>query len=246
MSFLARIGRLFKGFFSLFVDDMERRNPKLVLQELQDRLREAQMRFNTTTAQILAREKVAKKKLVDEQAKLEEVRRLIQAAKRQNDRELALQLLIQEENQLAATEASEKTYNAIRAEAEAARKEFEAFQADVYQQMQRIESLKNQADLKVLKEQMNELRSQYQTEAGAGAIKADLGRVEQQITEGLAEAEAVAELGANNIDTRMRQLKADAARSRAEDRLKQLFGEEEAAPATEEGAGRAVREKAKE
>lgn len=243
MGFFDRLGNVIRGFLSLFVEGLERRNPQAVLQDLQDKLKQAQIRFNTTTAKILAREKVAKQKLLDEERKLEEIRGMIREAKRQNDRDLALQLLVQEESQADSVASLQKQYEAIRAEAETARKDFENFQADAFQQMNRLQSLKNQADLKGLKDQMNELRSEYQTASGAGAIKARMDEVEGQIREGLAEAEAVTELGKANIETRMRDLKAGAARSRAEQRLKELFGESEE-PATE--GGRTVREKAPE
>jgi phage shock protein A len=240
MGFFERLGRLIRGFFSLFIGGLEEKNPKLMLEDLKNQLNAAKVRYNTTTANIIAREKVAAAKLKQAEKELEECRRMIQEAKRQNDRELALQLLIQEENLEAALATTQQAYDAIKAEADNARKEFENFQAEMYQKMSQIEQLKTQADLADLKREMNTLRSNYATEGGAGKINEGLKQAEELIQGKLAKEEAVSELGKNSIDSRMRDLKASAAKSRAQDKLAALFGD---APASTEEEGRIVKEK---
>jgi len=239
MGIFARLSRLVRGFFSLFVSGLEEKNPKAMLEDLKNQLNEAKVRYNTTTANIIAREKVAAAKVKSAQKELDECRRLIQEAKRQNNREMALQLLIQEENLLATFQTTEAAYNAIKLEADNARKEFENFQAEMFQKMSQIEQLKTQADLADLKKDMNQLRSNYATENGAGRINEGMKQAEEIIQGRLAKEEAISELGKNSIDSQMRDLKASAAKSRAEDKLAALFGD---APVTEED-GRMVKEK---
>jgi phage shock protein A len=239
MSFFQRVARLIRGFFSLFISGVEEKNPKAMLEDLKNQLNEAKIRYNTTTANIIAREKVALAKLKNAQKELEECQRLIQEAKKQGNRELALQLLIQEENLQATLQTTQAAYEAIRAEADAARREFENFQAEMFQKMSQIEQLKAQADLAELKKEMNVLRSNYATEGGAGAINEGLKQAEEIITGRLAKEEAISELGKNSIDAQMRDLKANAARSRAEAKLAALFGDEPA----QADEGRVVKEK---
>lgn len=239
MGFFARLGRLIRGFFSLFIGGLEEKNPKAMLEDLKNQLNAAKVRYNTTTANIIAREKVAAAKLKSAEKELEDCRRLIQEAKRQNDRELALQLLIQEEHLEAAYNTALEAYNAIKAEADHARQEFENFQAEMFQKMSQIEQLKVQADLADLKREMNTLRSNFATESGAGQINEGLRQAEELIQSKLAKEEAIAELGKNSIDARMRNLKASAAKSRAEEKLRALFGDE---PAQTEENGRVVKE----
>lgn len=241
MGFFERIGRLIRGFFSLFVGGLEEKNPKAMLEDLKNQLNAAKVRYNTTTANIIAREKVAAAKLKSAQKELDDCRRLIQEAKRQNDRELALQLLIQEEHLEAAMQTAQAAYDSIKAEADNARREFENFQAEMFQKMSQIEQLKVQADLADLKKEMNTLRSNYATENGAGRINEGLKQAEEMIQGKLAKEEAVAELGKNTIDQRMRDLRTSAAKSRAEEKLAALFGDE---PARTEEEGRVVKEKA--
>ena len=240
MGFFARLGRLIRGFFSLFVGGLEEKNPKAMLEDLKNQLNAAKVRYNTTTANIIAREKVAAAKLKSAEKELEECRRLIQEAKRQNDRELALQLLIQEEHLEAAYNTALEAYNSIKAEADNARQEFENFQAEMFQKMSQIEQLKVQSDLADLKKEMNTLRSNFATESGAGKINEGLKQAEELIQGKLAKEEAIAELGKNSIDARMRNLKTSAAKSRAEEKLAALFGD---APARTEDEGRIVKEK---
>jgi len=240
MGFFARLGRLIRGFFSLFVGGLEEKNPKAMLEDLKNQLNAAKVRYNTTTANIIAREKVAAAKLKSAEKELEECRRLIQEAKRQNDRELALQLLIQEEHLEAAYNTALEAYNSIKAEADNARQEFENFQAEMFQKMSQIEQLKVQSDLADLKKEMNTLRSNFATESGAGKINEGLKQAEELIQGKLAKEEAIAELGKNSIDARMRNLKTSAAKSRAEEKLAALFGD---APAQTEDEGRIVKEK---
>ncbi|MEW8978188.1 MAG: hypothetical protein AB2385_07265 [Symbiobacterium sp.] len=240
MGFFARLARLIRGFFSLFIGGLEEKNPKAMLEDLKNQLNAAKVRYNTTTANIIAREKVALAKLKQAEKELEDCRRLIQEAKRQNDRELALQLLIQEEHLEAAYNTALEAYNSIKAEADNARREFENFQAEMFQKMSQIEQLKVQADLADLKKEMNQLRSNFATESGAGKINEGLKQAEELIQSKLAKEEAIAELGSNSIDARMRNLKASAARSRAEEKLAALFGDE---PAQTEDEGRVVKEK---
>lgn len=239
MGFFDRIGRLIRGFFSLFVSGLEEKNPKAMLEDLKNQLNDAKVRYNTTTANIIAREKVAAAKLKNAQKELDDCRQLIQEAKRQNNRELALQLLIQEENLDANLQTTQAAYDAIKAEADNARKEFENFQAEMFQKMSQIEQLKTQADLADLKKEMNNLRSNYATENGAGKLNEGLKQAEEIIQGRLAKEEAVSELGQNSIDAKMRDLKTSASRSRAEEKLAALFGDE---PSTE-AEGRAIKER---
>ena len=238
MGFFERLGRLIRGFFSLFVGGLEERNPKLMLEDLRNQMQAAKVRYNTTTANIIAREKVAKAKLEKARQELAECQRLIGEAKRQNNRELALQLLIQEENLSATLNTTQQAYDSIKAEADNARKEFENFQAEMFQKMSQIEQLKTQADLADLKKEMNTLRSNYATENGAGKINEGLKQAEEIITGRLAKEDAISELGKNSIESQMRDLKASASKSRAEEKLAALFGD---APATTEDEGRVVK-----
>lgn len=234
-----RIARLIRGFFSLFISGIEEKNPKVMLEDLKNQLNAAKVRYNTTTANIIAREKVAAAKLTSAKKELADCQRLIQEAKRQNNRELALQLLIQEENLTATLETTQAAYEAIKAEADNARKEFDNFQAEMFQKISQIEQLKAQADLADLKKEMNSLRSNYATEDGGGKINEGLKQAEEIIQGRLAKEEAVSELGKNSLDSKLRDLKGSAAKSRAEERLAALFGD---APAAEE-EGRVVKEK---
>jgi len=239
MGLFDRLGRLIRGFFGLFISGLEEKNPKAMLEDLKNQLHEAKVRYNTTTANIIAREKVAKAKLISAQKELEECQRLIQEAKRQNNREMALQLLIQEENLQATLNTTQQAYEAIKIEADNARKDFENFQNEMFQKMSQIEQLKTQADLADLKKDMNALRSNYATDNGAGKINEGLKQAEEIIQGRLAKEDAISELGKNSVDAQMRDLRAAASKTRAEDKLAALFGE---TPATADD-GRVVKEK---
>jgi phage shock protein A len=236
-----RIGRLIRGFFSLFVGGLEEKNPKAMLEDLKNQLNSAKVRYNTTTANIIAREKVAAAKLKSANKELADAEALIQEAKRQNNRELALQLLIQEENLQAMLSTTQQAYDSIKIEADNARKEFDNFQNEMFQKMSQIDQLKTQADLADLKKEMNSLRSNYATDGGAGKLNEGLKAAEEIITGRLAKEEAVSELGSNSIDAKMRDLKASANKSRAEDKLAALFGDTPAQANSDEG--RVVKEK---
>lgn len=235
----ARLARLIRGFFGLFIAGLEEKNPKAMLEDLKTQLNAAKVRYNTTTANIIAREKVAAAKLSSAKKELDECRRLIQEAKRQENREMALQLLIQDENLSATLETTEAAYSAIKSEADNARKEFDNFQTEMFQKMSQIEQLKAQADLANLKKEMNVLRSNYATENGAGKINEGLKQAEEIIQGNLAKEDAISELGKNSIDSKLRDLKASASKSRAEEKLAALFGD---SPATAD-EGRVVKEK---
>jgi phage shock protein A len=230
---------MIRGFFGLFISGLEEKNPKAMLEDLKNQLNQAKVRYNTTTANIIAREKVAAAKLKNAQNELAEVQRLVLEAKKQNNREMALQLLIQEENLEATLATTQAAYDSIKAEADNARKEFDNFQNEMFQKMSQIDQLKTQADLADLKRDMNALRSNYATEGGAGKINEGLKQAEEIIQGKLAKEDAVSELGKNSIDAKMRDLKSSAAKSRAEDKLAALFGD---APAATDD-GRVVKEK---
>jgi len=236
----ARLARLIRGFFALFIGGLEEKNPKAMLEDLKTQLNEAKVRYNTTTANIIAREKVAAAKLASAKKELDECQRLVQEAKRQNNREMALQLLIQSENLEATLATTQTAYDAIKGEADNARKDFDNFQNEMFQKMSQIDQLKTQADLADLKRDMNALRSNYATDNGAGKINDGLKQAEEIIQGRLAKEDAVSELGKNSIDAKMRDLRASASKSRAEEKLAALFGE--AAPAATDD-GRVVKEK---
>lgn len=239
-----RLARLIRGFFGLFVSGLEEKNPKAMLEDLKNQLNAAKVRYNTTTANIIAREKVAASKLKAAEKELADCQRLVVEAKRQNDRELALQLLIKEETLSSQLDTTRQAYEAIKMEADNARREFENFQNEMFQKMAQIEQLKAQADLASLKKEMNTLRSQYATDNGAGKINDGLRQAEEMIQGRLAKEDAISELGTNSIDTKMRNLQASAAKSRAEEKLAALFGDAPATPAaeTEAASARSVKE----
>lgn len=239
-----RLARLIRGFFGLFVSGLEEKNPKAMLEDLKNQLNAAKVRYNTTTANIIAREKVAASKLKGAEKELADCQRLVMEAKRQNDRELALQLLIKEETLSTQLDTTRQAYEAIKLEADNARREFENFQNEMFQKMAQIEQLKAQADLASLKKEMNTLRSQYATDNGAGKINEGLRQAEEMIQGRLAKEDAISELGQNSIDTKMRNLQASAAKSRAEEKLAALFGDAPATPAaeTEAASARSVKE----
>jgi phage shock protein A len=239
-----RLARIIRGFFGLFISGLEEKNPKAMLEDLKNQLNAAKVRYNTTTANIIAREKVAASKLKAAEKELADCQRLVQEAKRQNDRELALQLLIKEESLSSQLDTTRQAYDAIKLEADNARREFENFQNEMFQKMSQIEQLKAQADLASLKKEMNTLRSQYATDNGAGKINEGLRQVEELVQTNLAKEDAISELGNNSIDTKMRNLQASAAKSRAEEKLAALFGDAPATPAagTEVAGARSVKE----
>lgn len=220
----ARLARLIRGWFSMGVTNLENRNPAALLEDLRDRLNQAKIRFNSTTATIIAREKIAAAKLKSTRTSLEDCRRLILEAKTKNNRELALQLLIQEENLEASLQTAETAYTAIKQEADKAKADFETFQAETFQKMSQIEQLKTQADLANLKREMNNLRSNYATDT-SGQINEELQKAGEIIQGRLAKEEAISELGQNSIDGQIRDLRSSAAKSRAEEKLAALFGE---------------------
>lgn len=239
-----RLARIIRGFFGLFISGLEEKNPKAMLEDLKNQLNAAKVRYNTTTANIIAREKVAASKLKAAEKELSDCQRLVMEAKRQLDRELALQLLIKEETLTSQLDTTRQAYDAIKLEADNARREFENFQNEMFQKMSQIEQLKAQADLASLKKEMNTLRSQYATDNGAGKINEGLRQAEEMIQGRLAKEDAISELGNNSIDTKMRNLQASAAKSRAEEKLAALFGDAPATPVaeTEAATARSVRE----
>lgn len=112
----------------------------------------------------------------------------------------------------------------------------------MFQKMSQIKQLETQADLANLKRDMNQLRSGYETEGGGGRINESLKQAEEIITGKLAKEEAISELGKNSIDSQMRNLRASAHKSRAQDKLAALFGDTPAETQLED-EGRIVKEK---
>jgi phage shock protein A len=205
MSLFIRIGNLFKGFASLFVSGLERRNPEALLEVEKENLRKQISNFNTG----LASHAGMCEKLMAQVKKLENEERDLRAKAtahlRANNRGAAGQYALRlqtvtrelEENRLQLADA-EKTYKEL----------VKARDVSVTSAKAKIESLKSQIDDMKMKKalaELNEMAAGMIGQIGGGGDT--LNRLEEMVTDERNKAAGRARVAKDSINTQDFQIK---------------------------------------
>ena len=231
MGFFSRVGNLWKGFWGLFISDMEANNAEAVYESaIEERIQKHRELKKAVSGIVYLRNKLATE-LEQKQAALAEIQPQIPVAIEEGEDEAAL-VLIQKKDELNTAIAEIQTeLEKVSGQADDAKAGLVAFQGE-------IEKLKREKHEMLAKKANAEARIQIQETLDGLSTDADI-RALENVREGIdklqAEADVGAEIDDSNLDAKLDEIKAKTATASARSQLDEMKKQMAAQKAAKEG-----------
>ena len=233
MGFFSRVGNLWKGFWGLFISDMEANNAEAVYESaIEERIQKHRELKKAVSGIVYLRNKLATE-LEQKQAALAEIQPQIPVAIEEGEDEAAL-VLIQKKDELNTAIAEiQAELEKVSAQADDAKAGLVAFQGE-------IEKLRREKDEMLAKKETAEARISIQETLDGLSTEADIKALENvrtQINKVQAEADIGAELEGDSLDAKLKNIRAKAKDATARNQLEEMKRQMAARKAASEGAG---------
>ncbi|HMI94402.1 MAG TPA: PspA/IM30 family protein [Polyangiales bacterium] len=218
IQFFARLGNLWSGFISLWLEDIERKQPEIAYENAVQSMTEKYVKLRRATAAIIRRREELEARNGAEQKELAQVSADLNAAIDTNQDDLAV-LLIQKKNAITASiaELSENLAQA-KADADDAKSSLLSVKAE-------IDKLKAEKDRMLAKMESAQARLKIQEQIEGLSVDADvkaLDTVRTHIKNVVSEAKLGKELADSDLDTKLKALRQHSGTSTARSELDAL------------------------
>ncbi|MCX7922766.1 MAG: PspA/IM30 family protein [Clostridia bacterium] len=224
MGLLSRMGALIRGFFGLFVGGLEDRNPELLFEDIKNQIDKARRQAEQQIIEIQTNAELIKIEMKNAEKNLNAIRARIDAAQRQGDREILVELLMQEEEYQTVYETHRATYDSAMTDVAKIREDFKIFESEMSAKLNELKTLKSQAKMAQLKENINTVNSKYSSKNNSvGNINEDLNRARDLVNRKTARANAVESLNDGNVEMKLKRLDMNSARERARARAEAMM-----------------------
>ena len=233
MGFFQRLANLWSGFLSLWISDVEGRNPEAVYEAaIEERVRKHKELKKAVSGIVYLRNKLASE-LETKERELKEVMTQLPIAVQEGEDEVAL-VLIEKKDQLAgAIEQLSRDLAKVRDQAEEAKAGLIQFQSE-------IEKLKREKQEMLAAKASAEARLEIQETLSGLSTEADV-RALDGVREGIQKLQAEADIGAEieggTLDAKLAKIRERAASSSARAQLEQMKRQASARQAAEGGGG---------
>ncbi len=203
VQFWGRLSNLWKGFISLWLEDVEKKQPEIAYQNAVASMTEKYVRLKHATAAIIRRRDELQLRLEGEQKELAQVTGDLNAAMDTNQDDLSV-VLIQKKN---AVQAAIAELDAALAQA---KKDADEAKGSLLSVKSEIERLKAEKDRMLAKMESAQARLKIQEQIEGLSVDAEvkaLETVRTHINTVVAEASLGHELAESDLDTRLRALR---------------------------------------
>ncbi|MEL6347521.1 MAG: PspA/IM30 family protein [Myxococcota bacterium] len=218
MGFFDRLSQIWKGFLSLWISDLETRNPEAVYEAaIEERINKHRELKKAVSGIVYLRNKI-QADLEAKQTELSNINAQIPIAIEEGEDEAAL-ILLEKKNELEASiETLTVELEKVRGQAEEAKNGLIQFQSEIEKlRREKAAMLAKKANAEA-RIKINETLSGLSTDAD---IKA-LDNVRESIQKMEAEADISTELEGNSLDSKLAKIKAKAGNAAARSQLEQL------------------------
>jgi len=232
MGFFDRIANIWKGFLSLWVSDMENRNPEAVYEAaINERVKKHLELKKAVSGIVYLRNKISSE-LEEKEKELRDVNNQLPIAVEDGEDEVALVLIQKKDELTKAIEGLSGELTKISSQAEEAKAGLVQFQGE-------IEKLKREKDEMLAKKSNAQARIQIQDTLNGLSTDADikaLDNVREHINKLQAEADIGAEIKGNSLDDKLAKIREKAANSTARNQLEEMKRQSAARKSAAEGA----------
>jgi phage shock protein A len=233
MAFFDRIGNLWKGFWSLWISDVENKNPEIVYEQAIDNRIKRHRDLKKAVGGIVYLRNKLTTELETKERELREVNAQLPVAVESGDDEVAL-LLLQKKNELDTAVASlQVELGKVSKQAEEAKESLVAFQGE-------IEKLRRERDEMLAKKATAEARIQIQETLDGLSTDSDIKALEgvrENILKTQAQADVGTEIKGDSLDERLKKIKEKTGDVTARSQLDELKRQMAARQGAAEGAG---------
>ena len=218
MGFFDRLANVWRGFLSLWISDIENRNPEAVYESaIDERVRKHRELKKAVSGIVYLRNKLSTE-LETKERELKEVMTQLPVAIEDGEDEVAL-VLIQKKDELTKDiESLSAELKKVSDQAEDAKAGLLSFQAE-------IEKLKREKEQMLAKKANAEARIQIQETLDGLSTEADvkaLDNVREHISKLQAEADIGSEIAGDSLDAKLAKIKEKAANSSARAQLSEM------------------------
>lgn len=228
MGFFSRLGALIRGFFGLFVGGIEDRNPELLFEDIKNQIDRARREAEQQILDIQTNAELIKIEMRNAEKNLNAVKARVEAAQKQGDKDILIELLMQEEELQNTYETHKATYDTAMAEVSRIREDYKIFESEMSGKLNELKTLKSQAKMAQLRENINSVNARYTDKnSTVGNVNESMDRARDLVNKKTARANAVESLNDNNMDLKLKRLDMNSARDRARARADALLGGEQ-------------------
>ncbi len=218
MGFFDRLANIWRGFLSLWVSDIESRNPEAVYEAaIDERVRKHRELKKAVSGIVYLRNKLSNE-LEAKERDLKEVMTQLPVAIEDGEDEVALVLIQKKDELTGQIETLSDELKKVSDQAEEAKSGLLAFQSE-------IEKLKREKEQMVAKKANAEARIQIQETLDGLSTDADvkaLDNVREHISKLQAEADIGSEIQGDSLDAKLQRIKEKAANSSAKSQLEEM------------------------
>jgi phage shock protein A len=225
MGLFSRLGHMFRGFFGLFVGNMEERNPEALFEDIKNQIDKARRQAEQQIIEIQTSAEMIKIEMKTAERNLNAIKGRVDSAQRAGDKELLVELLVQEEEYQTVFETHRVTYENAMTQVTKIREDYKIFESEMNAKLNELKTLKSQAKMANLRENINSVNSQYTSKnSSVGSVNDNLDRAREIVNKKTARANAVESLNTDNMDMKLKRLDMNSARDRAKARAEALLG----------------------
>lgn len=218
MGFFDRISNIWKGFLSLWVSNIETRNPEAVYESaIDERVKRHKDLKKAVSGIVYLRNKLSAE-LEDREKQLREVMQQLPVAVEEGEDEVAMVLIARKDELTAEIENLSVELTKVSGQAEEAKRGLVSFQAE-------IEKLKREKEKMLAKKANAEARISIQESLDGLSTESDikaLDNVREHIDKLQAEADIGTEIQGGSLDAKLAKIKEKAANSSAKAQLEQM------------------------
>ncbi|OGO79946.1 MAG: hypothetical protein A2Y21_08945, partial [Clostridiales bacterium GWC2_40_7] len=205
MGLFSRLGALIRGFFGLFVGDMEERNPELLFEDIKLQIDKARKEAEQQILEIQTNAEMIKIEMKNAEKNLNAVKARTEAAQKQGDKDILIELLMQEEEYQATYETHKATYDTAMAEVARIREDYKIFESEMGAKLNELKTLKSQAKMAQLRENINSVNARYTSKNNTvGSVNESMDRARDLVNKKTARANAVESLGDTNMELKLK------------------------------------------
>jgi len=235
---------MIRGFFGLFVRNVEESNPDALIEDIRNQIDLARRDAEKQIIDIQTNAELMKIETKKSEKELELIRTRIQTAKRQGQKDMLVELLIHEEDAQTVFDANTEAVTAALSEVERIKSDYKIFESDMNRRLNELRTLKSQAKVAGLREDINAANARYSSRSSRiGKVNESMDRARDMVNTKTARANAMESLGEMNSETKFRRLDADSARERAVARAEALLAGDEGGFEVKEKVGESAEER---
>lgn len=228
MGLFSRMGALIRGFFGLFVGGVEERNPDLLFEDIKLQIDRARKEAEQQILEIQTNAELIKIEMRNAEKNLNAVKARVEAAQKQGDKDVLVELLMQEEELQATYETHKATYDTAMTEVTRIREDYKIFESEMNGKLNELKTLKSQAKMAQLRENINSVNARYTSKNNTvGSVNESMDRARDLVNKKTARANAVESLGDTNMEMKLKRLDMNSARDRARARAEAMLSGEQ-------------------